>query len=190
MSIEQYPLQWPQGWPRSKNPIRAKFQVTFGRARDNVFRELALMKATNVVMSTNVIISQRTKLPYADQAQPADKGVVVYFTLFGKQQCIPCDRWDKVDHNMQAVAKTVEALRGIERWGAKEMVTAAFSGLVALPAPDEIKTKPAMRYFDDCIDADHAKGRWNRLVKEMHPDVGGDGHEFTEMQKQYEEFKR
>lgn len=35
---------------------------------------------------------------------------------------------------MRAIEKTIEALRGLERWGAKEMVNAPFRGFKALPA--------------------------------------------------------
>jgi hypothetical protein len=36
--------------------------------------------------------------------------------------------------NLQAVAKTIEALRGIDRWGTREMVDAAFQAFAAIPA--------------------------------------------------------
>lgn len=42
-------------------------------------------------------------------------GVAVYFTLKGQQFCFACDHWDEIKDNMQAIHKTIEALRGIER---------------------------------------------------------------------------
>src|SRR5262245_54177038 len=60
-------------------------------------------------------------------------GSAVYFTHKGRQMCFACDRWDKMEDNLHAVSKTIEALRGIERWGTGEMVQQAFTGFVALP---------------------------------------------------------
>jgi len=49
--------------------------------------------------------------------------------------CLACDRWDKVQDNIYAIAMTIEPLRGIERWGSGSMVEQAFTGFFALPAP-------------------------------------------------------
>src|SRR3546814_19053229 len=46
-----------------------------------------------------------------------------------------CDRWDTVRDNVRAIGKTIEAIRGIERWGASDMMERAFSAFEALPAP-------------------------------------------------------
>lgn len=87
--------------------------------------------------------------PYPKQALPADKGVAIYFTLNSRQMCFACDRWDKVQDNIYAIAMTIEALRGIERWGSGSMVEQAFTGFVALPAPksphDILGVRPARR---------------------------------------------
>jgi hypothetical protein len=40
-----------------------------------------------------------------------------------------------INRNIYAIAKTIEALRGIERWGSGSMVEQAFTGFVTLPAP-------------------------------------------------------
>ena len=45
-----------------------------------------------------------------------------------------CDKFRYTRDNIYAVAKTIEALRGIERWGASDMMERAFSGFKALPS--------------------------------------------------------
>jgi hypothetical protein len=45
-----------------------------------------------------------------------------------------CDKYDVVRDNFTAIAKTLEALRGIERWGAGELMDRAYSGFAQLPA--------------------------------------------------------
>ena len=149
----------------------------------DVLTELRRLEATNIVVSTNVEIRQ-DGLPYSNRRTPDDPGAAVYFILDGKEQCIPCDKWGRVGDNLRAIAKTIEALRGIERWGAKEMVNAAFRGFESLPDPGSVSIG-IPQYFADCVDADHARSRFKRLAKELHPDMGGKAEEFTEMERQY-----
>ncbi|WP_051532952.1 hypothetical protein [Arthrobacter sp. 9MFCol3.1] len=98
--------------------------------------ELRLLGVKNIVLSSNQEL-RRDGLPYAKRPQPMDRGVAVYFEREGKQQCIPCDKWSRIEDNVQAIRKTIEALRGLERWGAKSMVDAAFQGFLALPATSQ-----------------------------------------------------
>jgi hypothetical protein len=90
MSETAYPLQWPPGRPRtaSYSRERAKFDVTFARARDNIVREVELLVgggsrhwtsgSINLVISTNIAL-RRDGLPLAGQRAPDDPGVAVYF---------------------------------------------------------------------------------------------------------------
>lgn len=69
-----------------------------------------------------------TAYPTRDVKPLTIKGGAVYFKLDGEDQCIPCDKWRTIAENMRAIEKTIEALRGLERWRAKEMVNAPFRG--------------------------------------------------------------
>lgn len=187
---EAYPLAWPLGWPRAARPQRASFRASFGAARDDVFNELRLLGARNVVMSTNVEL-RRDGLPYASRPEPDDKGVAVYFILRGEEQCIPCDKWDKVADNLRAIVKTINALRGLERWGAKEMVDAAFRGFKALPAGgSEVEYRAP---WQDVLEVNRDASReeitaaYRRLAKETHPDKGGNPDHFQLVQRAYQE---
>jgi len=145
MTAEAYPLQWPDGRKRTAPGWRepAPFDVTFARARDDIVREVNLMVTGSssgrfgdpkLVISTNVAL-RRDGLPLAGQRQPEDPGVAIYFVRSAKQMAFACDRWNKVEHNMRAIVKTIEALRGIARWGTGDMLEAAYTGFLALPAP-------------------------------------------------------
>jgi hypothetical protein len=72
-------------------------------------------------------------LPYAKYKTPDDPGVAVYFELNGRSQVFACDKWDRVEDNLQAIRKTIEAIRGIERWGSSEMLNRIYKGFQALP---------------------------------------------------------
>lgn len=144
MTAEAYPLQWPVGRKRTSQWSRepAKFDVSFVRARDNIVREIELLTGTrrgwgsdaHLVISTNVAL-RLDGLPLAKQRQPDDVGVAIYFSYKKREMSFACDRWQKIEHNMQAIGKTIEALRGIDRWGTGDMLEAAFTGFLALPAP-------------------------------------------------------
>lgn len=184
MKIDAYPLCWPPNWPRTPYNERqfARFKTSFASARDGLFEEVSRLGGENIVLSTNIPL-RRDGLPYADYREPNDSGVAVYFNLFGKQQCVPCDKWMKVADNMHAVELCIAALRGLERWGAKSMVQASFTGFQALPN----YSTPPVRYFDNIIDKEHLKEEYKKLAIQLHPDAGGDASDFSEMNRQYQE---
>lgn len=190
MSITAFPLQWPAHWPRTASPKAAAFNTPFGAARSALLNELRLMRASNVIISSNLPL-RRDGLPYATYGAGDDKGVAVYFDLDGSPQCIPCDKWSRVDDNLQAIRKTVEALRGLERWGAREMVRAAFRGFKALPETT-ITPPPTRQWFDVLGVAPTATGQeirvaYRNLATIHHPDTGGDNEYFVELTKAYNE---
>lgn len=136
-----YPLQWPDGRLRTA-PFRrgsAAFQTTFAVALDNLVAEVRRLGGRNLVISTNIPLRQ-DGLPYASYRKVDDEGVAVYFTLDGQQMSFACDRWNRVEHNMHAIVKTIDALRGIARWGTGDMMRAAFTGFTALAAPGGERT--------------------------------------------------
>ena len=172
---EAFPLQWPAGVPRTAPYARkdAPFTTTLAISRDDMAREVRLMGGSLPVISTNVAL-RRDGLPYSGQRTPDDPGVALYFQRRGKSMVFACDRWRKVEHNMRAIVKTIEALRGIERWGSADMVEQAFSGFVGLPAPSktewwrEVLGLPAGPVTAAEIDA-----AFRARAAAAHPDTGG-----------------
>ncbi len=188
--VEAYPLTWPSHWertPESKR-LRSAFRTTFGAIRDSLLNEIRLLGGRYPVISSNIEL-KNNGFPYANKQEPDDPGIAVYFELFGKQQCIPCDKWKKCVDNISAIEKTVNALRGIERWGAKQMVEAAFRGFDALPNyandSNRIVTPTHVDYFSDCTTEELTILKFRSLAKKMHPDVGGDSNTFIQLNDQY-----
>src|SRR5690349_20455576 len=129
-AIEKYPLQWPQGYQRKKYPESSRFgNRSFAAVRDELFHELDLLldwqERKTVVLSTNIPL-RLDGIPYAGYRQPEDKGVAVYFQYKKESVVLCCDEWNKIEHNILAIAKTVNAMRGIERWGVSEFLKHAF----------------------------------------------------------------
>lgn len=183
--ITAYPLSWPATWPHKKHRQQARFDTSFARARDGVVRELHLLGAKNIILSTNIPLRQ-DGLPYARYAPIADPAVAVYFDLNGEQRCIPCDRWDRVEDNMQAIHLTVGALRGLDRWGAKEIVDAAFQGFQALPAGNTSGDAWwVVLGVDRHADRDTITAAYRKRAKETHPDSGGTADAFDRVAQAY-----
>lgn len=183
---ERFPLHWPEGWPRTKSPSRSRFDVSFVAARDGLFDEIGRMGGRYIILSTNIEL-RRDGLPYANQPEPRDSGVSVYFERKGRQMVFACDRWDRAKDNMRAIQKTIEAMRGIERWGASDMLERAFSAFEALPAPGVT----AIRAWREVLgfppaahpDREGIEAAYRAKAKRAHPDAGGSTDAFTELQR-------
>lgn len=189
---QAYPLEWPEGWPRTEGRWRqsARYQVSFARARDDLLHELELLDQTNewaAVLSTNVAL-RRDNLPYANQKGPEDCGVAVYFMRNGKPHVMACDVWDKVKDNLRAIGLSIAALRAMERAGASGILDRAYSGFEALPAPGR---KRSWREVLECLsenDIEAVRRHYKRLVQRYHPDKGdGDHAKFQEIQQAWKE---
>jgi hypothetical protein len=100
---------------------------------DYLLKEVAMLGGSNVILSTNVPV-RLDGLPYANSREPQDAGAAIYFKYKGRQMCFACDQYRYVRENIYAMGLTINALRGIERWGASDMMERAFRGFVALPA--------------------------------------------------------
>lgn len=190
MTATSFPLCWPAGRKLLPPGLRDKsaFRTTPDQARRGLEREVSLLGATNLVISTNVPLRKDGK-PYAAGYRLDDEAVAVYFNYYGKSMCFACDRWQHLGENMHAIAKTIEAIRGISRWGTGDMLERAFTGFAALPAPAAV----VMRDWWDVLECPRSASRevilanYRRLRSDWHPDKrGGDSKRFDEVQKAYE----
>ena len=77
---EAYPLAWPDGWVRTRPNHRRgnnNWKKTFGVYRDHLIDEVERLKATTLVISTNIPLTLKG-LP-REGFNPPDPGVAVYF---------------------------------------------------------------------------------------------------------------
>lgn len=174
---EAYPLHWPEGRKRTESwkRQRSKFSTGFGASVNIVIVELRRLGAMNSVVSTNVAL-RRDGLPLASAKRVDDTGAAVYFTYKGKQTCFACDRWDKVEDNIYAIAKTIEAMRGIARWGTGDMLDAAFNGFAALPAPNDWRS-----VLGNVHSVAEVENRYREKARALHPDAGGSHEQMSEL---------
>jgi len=168
--VEAYPLYWPEGWKRTPyaNRVHSAFKKTTGVVRDFLLHEISLLGGRKVIISTN-IPTRLDGLFYASSREPEDPGVAIYFDYEKKPMCFACDQYRLVRENLQAVAMTIEALRGIQRWGASDMLERAFQGFAALPAA----TWRSILGVGPAATLAEAEQAFRNRVQQGHADHGG-----------------
>ena len=190
MTETAYPLQWPTGRPRTQRPKRSRFDTSSHIARLSLFNELGRMGAKNIVLSTNVEL-RLDGMPYASRKPPEDVGVAVYFDRNGEKLVFSCDRWDLVKDNIHAIRKTIDAIRGIERWGTGDAMEAAFTGFKALPPPSERPWREVFELNHAVTDMEAIRARYKNLASVRHPDKEGGSNELmAELNVALESAKR
>ena len=182
---EAYPLHWPSGWPRTPAHSRkcGQFKMTPDKARKELLQEINLLGGNYPLISNNVEI-RRDGAPYANASRLKinDPGVAVYFEYNGKSMTFACDRYDATYKNMRAIGKTIEAIRGIERWGASDMMERALSAFEALPPPDGWRKVLGVNI---AASREDVKKKYLDLAKTHHPDRGGDKVQFQRINEAY-----
>lgn len=179
MTVEAFPLHWPEGRPRTPSYNRRNSPFRPGNRSveaKNVIEELKRLGARDVIISTNVRLRQ-DGLPYSTDKAPTDQGVAVYFSYKGGQKCFACDRWATIPENLRAIWKSIEAMRGLERWGSKDFVDAAFTGFAALPAPGAHAKRPWRTVLGIAegvtVSRQAVETFYKQAAKRAHPDLGG-----------------
>lgn len=192
------PLCWPEHMKRTSytRRVASKFcrkeKMPIGGTRDRSLRftegekelqdELTRMSATHVVISSNVLT--RSGVGNID-----DPGVACYFRRRGQAQVIACDQYTTAADNAYAIAKTVEALRAIERYGSASLGDQAFSAFKELPAG--ASEGPKARHWrevlgvpdtvDRATQLDLAELYYKRGLAKAHPDRGGSEDQMHEL---------
>jgi hypothetical protein len=124
-----------------------------------------------VIISSHLPLKKNGQ-PYALATRLADAGVAVYFNYLEGPRALASDKWDKVEANMQALRKTVEALRGLSRWGCSDILQSTFSGLLALPpaapgAPEAGESWQAVLGLPDTATEVEIRGAARRLLANL-----------------------
>lgn len=180
-----FPLQWPAGWPRTPPHQRepSRFMTGMYRAVSGLMSELSRLGVANHVITSD-LPTRANGFPYGSAGDP---GIAVWFVLAGQERVIACDRWATAAENIRAIGLSIEALRGMERWGAADIVTRAFQGFHALPESTGASVSThgwrstfrevAKSYDGDWIPRARAleliRAQYRREMHVVHPDKGG-----------------
>lgn len=203
MARAPYPLQWPEGWARTRYRDRSQFDKSrgFNAARDGAIHQLELFRASHIVITSNLPVNSKGLPHHTSSGQISDPGIAVWWIKGGKEHALACDRWLSAVENMRAIEKTLEALRGIDRWGSQQMVEQAFAGFAALPpgsgeSVGEVEVHKHVETWRDIFGVNIApwkdlpdedlfaivKARYREQIKAVHPDITGTTvHEATRL---------
>jgi len=195
--IAAYPLQWPEGWPRTKSHSRAHGKFSIRRGSNSMAQDLSVFDGVERVLlelsrfgvgRDDIVISTNLKtrldgLPRSDQRAPDDPGVAVYWeTRRGGRKVMAVDRYQKVADNLAAVAATLDAMRAIERHGGAQILDRAFTGFTALPSPAAARTWREVIGVPAFVrDMPSVRIAYRRRASELHPDKGGSHGAMTEL---------
>lgn len=190
--IAAYPLQWPEGWPRTKDYQRQQSRfskksrnsyndaLTVSDGIERVLLELSRfgIGRDDIVISTN-LKTRLDGLPRSDQKAPADPGVAVYWiTRKGENRVMAIDRYSKVADNLAAVAATLDAMRAIERHGGAQILDRAFTGFTALAAPGAPRGwREVLGIEPNVTNIGIVRACYRRLAMDKHPDRPGGSHD-------------
>jgi hypothetical protein len=200
MSAEAYPLQWPEGWPRTPSYQRKSssvfqsrvYQITLERARSGLEQTLRLLEARNIVLSTNIPLRADGAPRSGAERMNMDVGVAVYFTLRKRQMVMAQDAFDKVAGNVRSLALAVDGMRQMQRHGGGHMMERAFTGFLAITPPDWKKPwREVMSAAKDWRPSpSELASHYRKLANERHPDRGGSDTLMAELNVAYSEAKR
>jgi len=194
--INASPLCWPSGKPRVSDFTRKtgnfgsrQKPITVRYAVDEIYRELGLMGIPDwqCIISSNLELRQDGD-PRSGQRAPIDPGAAVWWRSNSDKPytCVASDRYVKVEHNLWAIAKTIGAIRGIERWSGEAARDQAFTGFKALPSE-------STRHWSDVLEMEKStdlaviKIRYQHMRGKAHPDKGGSSAWLHEVQKAWEQ---
>jgi hypothetical protein len=182
MSLTTYPLCWPPTVKRTKRRSDSRFKTTLAGALGNVQTSLQKFARDSQIGIEDIVISSNLTTGIT---RPRDPGVAIWFTWDSRTVCIPNDRYDTVEGNLQGIYKVLEARRVELRHGTLEMVRATFSGF-QLAAPT---SKPWWKVLgvSEHADREAVQLAYRRLASAHHPDRGGDGLTMTDINAAWEQ---
>jgi hypothetical protein len=207
--------QWPG--EKSKTHQNARFRVSYIRTLDLLEAELKHLRAREITVQCFYTHEQMRNdgWPKANQ-KPSYPGVILSFKapngpVFyrdGKPMVsivplsFPCDTYWHLEHNLHAIALSLEALRAVDRYGVTKRAE-QYAGWKQIEAPSGYgfasKEEAAMfmatqaqpndpsehnEQADYILrDADWRNEAYRRAVKRLHPDAGGDHELFVRLQQ-------
>lgn len=199
--ITNHPLTWPDNVARTAPHLRGSPNFMDRTVADAVRLVLAEINRLNarrwdhfdesVIVSTN-LRPRLDGLPLAGQAEPADSGVAIYFSLrfqrngkWHERPCVlTCDKWRKIADNIHAIAKDIEAQRARQRWGCTN-IEQAFRGYTAIPERCGGKSWWELLGVDPRATQPEIETAFKRLAVTAHPDKGGSHDYWVKVREAY-----
>lgn len=212
--ITAYPLQWPVSRDRTKTPGATSYAMTLVAGYDYVLRQLTLLGARKIVISSNAILKKDGK-PANKQPKTVDSGVAVWFQWSNNQTVwysISCDTYNSISGNLKAIGLSVIDIRNV----ARRLNTPLIRMFMANPPQQQYQQPPPRQeppprqdppprqeykyetpHFWRSVLSVPVNASWPetkrayyQLAKLRHPDAGGNAAQFHELSRAYTEAKK
>lgn len=186
MTFEYRVIPLPAVWPGRSTPDwerrRSPFKSVPGKALRLLAREIGMLNGTNVRIAIDVAPDRirQDGMLYAN-ARARTPAVIVLFDTPRATLQFPCDTFTFWESNVDAVARALEALRLVDRYGVQQ--GAQYTGFKALPASTAptmtaeaaavILASPTFAARDILADPLRARDAWRMARARTHPDAGG-----------------
>lgn len=197
MRFETRPL--PAAWPGGqRTPVserqNGRFKAPAGATWDLLEYELSLL----VALGHGIVTVEAGYKPHQIRgdgrpragASPDDPAVILSFESRHGPLRYWCDTYWRHEHNLRALALSLEALRAVERYGVLNRGEQYTGNLALPPAGAAGMTRDEAEAFIRHHGADglDVVGQtldvlWRRAAKRMHPDVGGDPAEWRKLDR-------
>lgn len=182
--VSENRLTWPPHKPRASQRIGSPFkQPHIDREELRIRDELKRWRITKWMLSRN-----HQRLFAGDPAvavwweDPEDKSL----------RCIACDCYRDMASNAHAIYLTLDALRGVERWGAYTTEEATEGARLALPPPADAAGPPWWEVLGVERDWPLAaiEAVYRTKVEKAHPDRGGSHAEIAALNAARDEARK
>lgn len=173
------------------------FRSTYTRTLYDLRRELDMLGVSEAVIELYLTDHEirRDGLPRAD-ARPTSPRVRLSFNhpALGQLQ-YPCDTYSDYRDNLRAIAKTLEAQRAMDRYGATRL-NQQYAGWKALPSGGSLQqamtVEDAAAFIAELVGStkgmiiekpSYYQFSYRRAALATHPDTGGDEDQFKQLQE-------
>jgi hypothetical protein len=189
---------WPGRATPSCQQKKATFRASYPDTLDLLEKELNHLGAKGVLIQAYFDRKdiRNDGWPRAS-ARPKQQGVIVTFeksTWSGGKSTVntmsfPCDTFNGWEDNLRAIAKSLEALRMVDRYGVTRN-NEQYRGFTALPAPEPVSSRDAAIEFLSQVTAwplsqvsADPRGAYREACRTTHPDTGGTHELFLLVQR-------
>ena len=183
------------GGARKTRRASTVFSSTYQRTLDRLEHELDKLRAIDVIIQGGY---QRADIRNdgwpRSNAKPVHPAVVLSFRSreANQEYSFPCDTFQHFEHNLHAIAFTLEALRAVNRYG----VTRGheqYKGFAQIEAPPDPKRwtveaaaawlQPYTPGFPVLGSADNYRNAYRAAARKLHPDVSAETPDWQRLQE-------
>jgi hypothetical protein len=170
---------------------QSQFKTAYNKTLDLLEHELRHLKARNIVIEAGYRLDQiRNDGWPRGGTSPSHPGVILYFDGVDGALCFPCGTYSRIEHNIHAIALTLENLRAVDRYGVT-LAHQQYLGFAALPpAPQQITVEDAAAFiaansaFSEAPvigNAELYRTAYRQAAARLHPDVTGNNDGFYKL---------